>query len=49
MTFSEVVGCFCEALSRNKIPFVIGGSVASSTRGEARTTHDVDLEVWLNH
>jgi hypothetical protein len=34
---------FVEALDRVRIPYLIGGSHASSARGEIRTTRDVDV------
>jgi len=38
---------FATILERLEIPYVIGGSVASSIHGEPRSTHDVDFVVEL--
>jgi hypothetical protein len=39
----SVVADVTEALELNDIPYVIGGSLASSYHGEPRSTHDADL------
>ena len=38
---------FASILKRADIPYVIGGSVASSVHGEPRSTHGVDFVVEL--
>lgn len=43
----EVAALVAATLERLQIPYVIGGSIASSIHGEMRTTFDVDFAVHL--
>ena len=42
-----VIKLITQALDRNHIPYLIGGSVASSTLGKYRFTNDIDFVVGL--
>lgn len=48
MTVVEIVAEVAAALRSCNIPFVIGGSFASSAWGHPRQTNDVDIEVLIN-
>lgn len=39
---------FTEPLERDRIPYMVGGSVASMSYGEPRLTNDIDIVVDLN-
>lgn len=39
---------FCRRIESADVPYVIGGSIASSIWGNPRATNDVDVEVWLS-
>ena len=44
----EFVAPLIEILHKHTIPYAIGGSVASSYYGEARTTQDIDFSITLD-
>lgn len=48
MSLLETLSDVTEMLRRAEIDFLIGGSLASSLWGQARTTHDADVVVLLN-
>jgi hypothetical protein len=47
MSQPELLARVVEALRRLQIPFMVTGSIASSLQGEPRSTHDIDLVVFL--
>jgi hypothetical protein len=46
--FDAFLRSIIETLERLGLPYMIGGSVASSIYGEARSTRDVDVSVVLS-
>jgi hypothetical protein len=46
-TYREFAASIIEALESLGLQYAIGGSFASSTYGEARTTMDIDISVAL--
>lgn len=45
----DVAVCMARALEESSIPYVIGGSIASTLHGEPRTSVDVDFAIQLRH
>ncbi len=47
LPFGQALARVIECLQRLRVPYFVGGSVASTVHGEIRTTHDVDVVVDL--
>jgi hypothetical protein len=49
MSLEELLSRIVTALSRAEVPYMVTGSVASSTHGEPRSTRDLDIVIAPTH